>query len=165
MYLLNAVAWTNILLCIVTMTLKICALVKVMTCFCVFNNINTHVYKKNLLKHLPKSSYQCEIMTPEIQFLLLSNVTLTFGMSTSLNMTTQYKVKQIFLTDWQRGILKSLSAHCLYTGLKNFITNCSSVYWYFTVFILAIVKSAKYKPRQSLRLKSIYMGEPDYMLF
>ena len=70
-----------------------------------------------------------------------------------------------FLTDWQRGILKSLSAHCLYTGLKNFITNCSSVYWYFTVFILAIVKSAKYKPRQSFRLKSIYMGEPDYMLF
>ena len=49
----------------------------------------------------------------------------------------------------QRG--KSLSSHCLYTGLKKFITNCSSVYWYFTVFILAIVKSAKYKPRSYLR--------------
>ena len=78
----------------------------------------------------------------------------------------EYKVKQIFWQiDKEESFKKSLSAHCLYTGLNNFITNCSSVYWYFTVFILAIVKSAKYKLRQSFRLKSIYMGEQDYMLF
>ena len=75
-------------LCTVTLTLKICALVKVMTCFWVFNNnIQT-----NLLKHHPKSNYQCEIMTLRYNVLLLSNVTLTFGIWTSLNMMTHLSV-------------------------------------------------------------------------